>query len=124
MGYLKIVTLTLLVDVIECTAEGENLKQYIEKMVASAGKTENGTAIIDSSIESEDFACTELEDSVVNDTYAPGDFMRNWLAADAKRGDNRYWSNGYGLGSKDLATRFNPIEHCRPYAATTMVIDQ
>jgi hypothetical protein len=125
MGTLKIITLKLLVDEAELAAHGRTVDSYITALVASAGQTENGTAIIDHSVESEEIACTELEDSVVNDTYAPGDFARNWLAAaDDKRGDNRYWSYRYGLGSKDLATRFAPIERYRPHEATTMFIDQ
>ena len=124
MTTMKIVTLKLLVDEAELAAHGRTVDSYITALVASAGKTENGTAIIDHSIESEDFACTELEDSVVNDTYAPGDFVRNWLATEYKQGDNSYWSNQYGLCNKDLATRLAPIERYRPYKATTMVIDQ
>lgn len=124
MTTLKIVTLKLLVDEAELAAHGRTVDSYITALVASAGKTENGTAIIDHSVESEDFACTELEDSVVNDTYVPGDFVRNWLATEDKQGDNSYWSNKYGLCNKDLSTRLVPIERYRPYKATTMVIDQ
>lgn len=124
MKTLKIITLKLLVDEAELAAHGRTVDSYITALVASAGKTENGTAIIDHSVESEDFACTELEDSVVNDTYAPGDFARSWLATEDKRGDNSYWSNQYGLCNKDLATRLKPIERDRPHKAAIMVIDQ
>ena len=120
---MLIVDLKLLVDELELPA-GKTMEQYLAEMVSRAGKTENGSAIIDHSVENEIAACREMEDSVSNGTYIHGDFVRDWVAASPIGIEGRYWSPTCGFDRKDLAARYAPTEINRPHPAAIMVIDR
>ena len=102
-----IVTLKILVDLDEAKAE----KCVVQLLTPEP-------CVIDYQVVALERTADELDDSLVNETYSPGDAFRNWVLfsrteADAFEGDG-YWSNEYGWGSVDLATRFDPIQLDRP----------
>lgn len=73
--------------------------------------------VLDAVVDDESPVNNELEDSVVNETYSLGDAFIDWLIyAKSERDDDDpqsgYWSNSYGWGSRDLATRFESSSPC------------
>lgn len=120
---MLIVDLKLLVDELELPT-GKTMEQYLAEMVSRAGKTENGSAIIDHSVENESTVCREMEDSVSNGTYIHGDFVCDWVAASPMGIEGRYWSPACGFGSKNLAARYAPTENNRPHPVAIMFIDR
>jgi hypothetical protein len=87
--------------------------------VAQQPVEEDGKSwIVDWALDNVRPTLTELDDSIVNETYAEGDFIRDWVAfseAQAKcspeDGNLGFWSNEYGWTTLDLATKFDGSFH-------------
>ena len=115
-----LVTITLLVDDPDEVRVTDGVKEMLS---AAQTPVEEGQPswIVDWAVDAVQPVLSELDDSIVNETYEDGDLSRDWVvfsATEAQRDtdDERYgyWSNEYGWTTLDLATRFDPIKRNLP----------
>jgi hypothetical protein len=105
-----LVTLTLLVD----EADESRVFDSLNDMLRTAQQpVDDGRRpwLVDWTFGSVRTTLAELDDSIVNDTYAEGDLAKDWVAFSAKESAESegagYWSNKCGWTSLDLATKFD-----------------
>jgi hypothetical protein len=86
-------------------------------------------AIIDRDVGAPEPVFAEVEDSIVNGTYEPGDVFRNWIffdkSKDVSGDDDRarcYWSRN-GWDSYNMAIRCQPYGVHRPNNTAVLLMD-
>lgn len=100
----------------------DGLNEMLSAAQAPVDEEESKSWIVDWSIEAVEEAHIELDDSIANDTYQEGDFLRDWVLYSASEananGDGAgFWSNSYGWTTLDLATKFDGTQHNKPMSA-------
>lgn len=108
-----LVTLNLLVD----DADEAAASALISEIMATAmQQTLDGvdSKVLDFEVSDASRTITELDDSVVNETYVEGNAFSDWVIyspSEAAQSEDRagFWSNTYGWTTYDLATRLPPV---------------
>ncbi|MBU2765471.1 hypothetical protein HAP94_04520 [Acidithiobacillus ferrivorans] len=127
---LQVVSVKLLVDMDALKVAGySDVNALLSAMIRADYEDTDDSAIIDFEVGTHEIVCTEIEDSIVNDTYVNGEVFRDWVffaKSEQNYGDHchssGYWSEGYGWSNYRLATRYRPFGIRRPRSNTNDAI--
>ena len=104
----RIFTIKFLVDEQDEEVANDRLNDLL--LAAKTDSEDDDFRVLDFHIAGSTDINTSMEDSIVNETYAPGDFVLDWVIYSRSEFEANdgfgYWSNDYGWTSFDLATRF------------------
>lgn len=102
MAYL--VTLQVLLDEVSAERSDCVVLEAIAHAIAEAGVEDN--VIIDYRTTNVAPVASAIGDSIANGVYAAGDVFHSLIAFRHADGEGQFWSNDFGWGPYDLATRF------------------
>lgn len=98
----SMITVTLLIDAGDTAIAEQTIHKILEQFVDGD--------IIDFATERVAKSNMVIDDMIVNETYAAGDFSQDWVIFSAEKNKNNtngYWSDEYGWTDKDLATFYD-----------------